>query len=244
MNKIVFKRFETVSYPVNEALNTLATNLSFVGLGVKKIMITSAQASEGKSFISMNLMRKMVERGKRVVLVDADLRRSVIARTFAVQFETGEKGYGLSHYLAGIAEKEDIVYQTNIPNAFIVPVGKSVPNPIPLLLTGRFRELLNTLAEQYDYVIVDAAPVGVVIDAAEVARSCDGTLLVVGYDQVHRQELLEVKRQLEQTGVPILGAILNQVEYKGYTGKKYYYKKYYYNKYQYYNHDVSDEAQK
>ena len=109
MNKIVFKRFETVSYPVNEALNTLATNLSFVGLGVKKIMITSAQASEGKSFISMNLMRKMVERGKRVVLVDADLRRSVIARTFAVQFETGEKGYGLSHYLAGIAEKEDIV---------------------------------------------------------------------------------------------------------------------------------------
>ncbi|MDY5945537.1 MAG: hypothetical protein SPJ30_09395, partial [Faecalibacterium sp.] len=72
----------------------------------------------------------------------------------------------------------------------------------------------------------------------------DGTLLVVGYDQVHRQELLEVKRQLEQTGVPILGAILNQVEYKVYTGKKYYYKKYYYNKYQYYNHDVSDEAQK
>ena len=239
MNKIVFKRFAAVSYPVNEALNTLATNLSFVGLGVKKIMITSAQASEGKSFISMNLMRKMAERGKRVVLVDADLRRSVIARTFAVQFETGEKGYGLSHYLAGIAEKEDIVYQTNIPNAFIVPVGKSVPNPIPLLLTGRFQELLNTLAEQYDYVIVDAAPVGVVIDAAEVARSCDGTLLVVGYDQVHRQELLEVKRQLEQTGVPILGAILNQVDYKSYTGKKYYY-----NKYQYYNHYVSDEAQK
>ena len=239
MNKIVFKRFEAVSYPVNEALNTLTTNLSFAGLGVKKIMITSTQATEGKSFISMNLMRKMAERGKRVVLVDADLRRSVIMSTYAGQFEMGVKKYGLSHYLAGIAEKEDIVYQTNILNAFIVPVGKVLLNPIPLLLTGRFQELLNTLAEQYDYVIVDAAPVGVVIDAAEVARSCDGTLLVVGYDQVHRQELLEVKQQLEQTGVPVLGAILNQVDYKGYTGKKYYY-----NKYQYYNHYVPDETRK
>ena len=240
MNKIVFKRFAAVRFPVNEALNTLATNLSFVGLGVKKIMITSTQATEGKSFISMNLMRKMAERGKRVVLVDADLRRSVITRTYALQFETGAKGYGLSHYLAGIAEKEDVVYQTNIPNAFIVPVGKVLLNPIPLLLTGRFQELLNMLAEQYDYVFVDAAPVGVVIDAAEVARSCDGTLLVVGYDRVHRQELLEVKQQLEQTGVPILGAILNQVDYKGYTGKKYYYNKSQY----YYSHYVPDEARK
>ena len=240
MKSLKFKKFPPASYPVNESFNTLSTNLSFAGKDLKKIMLTSSHASEGKSFTSMNLMRKMAERGKRVVLVDADLRRSVIARTFAVQFETGEKGYGLSHYLAGIAEKEDIVYQTNIPNAFIVPVGKSVPNPIPLLLTGRFRELLNTLAEQYDYVIVDAAPVGVVIDAAEVARSCDGTLLVVGYDQVHRQELLEVKRQLEQTGVPILGAILNQVDYKSYTGKKYYYNKSQY----YYSHYVPDEARK
>ena len=239
MNKILFKRFAAVGYPVNEALNTLTTNLSFAGLGVKKIMITSTQAAEGKSFISMNLMRKMAERGKRVVLVDADLRRSVIMRTYAGQFEAGAKRYGLSHYLAGIAEKEDIVYQTNIPNAFIVPVGKVLLNPIPLLLTGRFQELLNMLAEQYDYVFVDAAPVGVVIDAAEVARSCDGTLLVVGYDRVHRQELLEVKQQLEQTGVPILGAVLNQVDYKGYTGKKYYY-----NKSRYYSHYVPDEVQK
>lgn len=239
MNKITFKRFAAVSYPVNEALNTLTTNLSFAGLDLKKIMITSSQATEGKSFISMNLLRKMAERGKRVVLVDADLRRSVIMRTYGGQFEPGSKRYGLSHYLAGIAEKEDIVYKTDIPNAFIIPVGKVLLNPIPLLLTGRFQELLNTLAEQYDYVIVDAAPVGMVIDAAEVARSCDGTLLVIGYDQVHRQELLEVKRQLEQTGVPILGAILNQVDYKGYTGKKYYYYKS-----QYYSHYVPDETQK
>lgn len=238
MNKITFKRFAAVSYPVNEALNTLTTNLSFAGLDLKKIMITSSQASEGKSFISMNLLRKMAERGKRVVLVDADLRRSVIMRTYGGQFEPGSKRYGLSHYLAGIAEKEEIVYQTNLPNAAIVPVGKELLNPIPLLLTGRFQTLLNALAMQYDYVFVDAAPVGVVIDAAEIARSCDGTLLVVNYDKVHRQELLDTKQQLEKTGVPILGAILNQVDYKSYTGKKYYYKSHYY------NHYTPDEKQK
>ncbi len=224
MRSLRFRKFPAVSYPVNEAFNTLSTNLSFAGKDLKKIMLTSSHASEGKSFTSMNLMRKLAERGKRVILVDADLRRSMINKVYGVQFDGNGKGYGLSHYLAGIAEMDEILYQTDIKGVMMVPVGRELLNPIPLIVSGRFEALLNKLAEMADYVIVDAAPVGVVIDAAEIAKFCDGILLVVSYNQVHRQELMDAKTQMEQTGCPILGTVLNQVDYENYTGKKYYYK--------------------
>ena len=91
----------------------------------------------------------------------------------------------------------------------------------------RFSQLLDQLARQVDYVLVDAPPVGLVIDAAQIAKNCDGSLIVVRYNSVHRQELLDVKQQLEQTGCPIIGTVLNMVEYDSYLGKKYNYKSYY-----------------
>ena len=206
-------------------------------------MLTSSHASEGKSFTSMNLMRKLAERGNRVILVDADLRRSVINSTYGVQFEEKDgKAYGLSHYLAGIAELDDVLYQTDIEGAMMVPVGREVLSPIPLIVSGRFQELLDKLADKADYIIVDASPVGVVIDSAEIAKFCDGILLVVNYNEVHRQELLDAKEQLEQTGCPILGTVLNQVDYDNYTGKKYYYKSYYSHYSHYYK--KSDDGKK
>lgn len=244
MRTLKFKKFPPVSYPVNEAFNTLSTNLSFAGKDLKKIMLTSSHASEGKSFTSMNLMRKLAERGNRVVLVDADLRRSMINVVYGVQFDKDENTYGLSHYLAGIAKLDDILYQTDIEGAVMIPVGRDLLNPIPLIVSGRFQELLDKLAEQFDYVIVDAAPVGVVIDAAEIAKFCDGILLVVNHNQVHRQELIDTKIQLEQTGCPILGTILNQVDYGNYSGKKYYYKSYKSNSYYSHYYKKSDEDQK
>ena len=94
-------------------------------------------------------------------------------------------------------------------------------------MSPRFGRLLDHLAKNVDYVIVDAPPVGLVIDAAQIAKSCDGTLIVVNYNTVRRQELIDVKRQLEQTGCPILGVALNMVEYNDYLSRKYYYKAYY-----------------
>lgn len=243
MKSLKIKKFPPASYPVNEAFNTLSTNLSFAGKDLKKIMLTSSHASEGKSFTSMNLMRKLAERGNRVILVDADLRRSVINSTYGVQFEEKEgKAYGLSHYLAGIAELDDVLYQTDIEGAMMVPVGREILNPIPLIVSGRFQELLDKLSDKADYIIVDASPVGVVIDSAEIAKFCDGILLVVNYNEIHRQELLDAKEQLEQTGCPILGTVLNQVDYDNYTGKKYYYKSYYSHYSHYYK--KSDEGKK
>lgn len=233
MNRLTIGRFPPLSYACNEAMNTLCTNLSFSGENVRKIVITSCHAAEGKSYLAINIMRMMAKLGKNVVLVDADLRRSTISSKFDFQFSDPERQWGLAHFLAGKVNMDDIIYQTDIEGAYIVPVGREVSNPLPLLNSFRFEQLLDYLAHQVDYVIVDAPPVGVVIDAAQIAKSCDGTLIAVSYNTVHRRELIDVKEQLEQTGCPILGVVLNQVEYDNYLGRKYYYKSYY-SRYGYY----------
>ena len=240
MKQLKITKFPALDYAGSEAFNTLSTNLSFAGENIKKIMITSCHASEGKSYLSINLARALAQRGKRVALVDADLRRSMINSTYGVRFEHDKSGgSGLSHFLAGMVGMDEVVYQTDITNMLMVPVGREVPNPLALLSGRHFEELLDTLAKMVDYVIVDAPPVGVVIDAAEIAKVCDGTMIAVHYNDVRRQELLDVKQQLEQSGCPILGTVLNQVDYDNYLGRKYYYKSYYkcsrYKKYGYYN---------
>ena len=226
MNALIIRRFPPLSYACDEAVNTLCTNLSFAGENVKRIMITSCHASEGKSFLSMNVMRTLAKLGKTVVLVDADLRRSMIGPKYALQFAQ-EQSSGLAHYLAGMASENEIVYATNIPRAYMVPVGREISNSLSLLASPRFDELLASLAKKADYVIVDAPPLGAIIDAAEIAKSCDGSLIVVNYDSVRRQELINVKEQLEQTECPILGTVLNMVKFDNYLSKKYYYKSYY-----------------
>ena len=234
MKQLKITKFPELDYAGSEAFNTLSTNLSFAGETVKKIMITSCHASEGKSYLSMNLMRTLAQRGMKVALVDADLRRSMVNAQYGLQFENGRNDdKGLSHFLAGMVGMEEVIYQTDIPGALMVPVGRDVPNPLALLSNHHFKDLLDTLAQMVDYVLVDAAPVGVVIDAAEIAKSCDGTLIAVQYNDVRRQELLDVKQQIEQSGCPILGTVLNQVDYDSYLSRKYYYRTY--GKYGYYN---------
>ncbi len=233
MKSIQINKFPSLNYAGQEALNTLCTNLSFTGESIKKIMVTSSHASEGKSYLTMNIMRTMAKYGKTVAFVDADLRRSFICSRYGITFEKNEHKEGLAHLLAGMTEEEDVVYKTNIPNTLFVPVGREVSNPVPLLNSERFGLLLDNLAASVDYVLVDAPPVGTVIDAAEIAKSCDGTLLVVGYNNVTRRELLDSKQQLDQTGCPILGTVLNMVELDNYINRKYYYKSYhsYYSQY-------------
>lgn len=227
MRKLEIKHFPPLGYACNEAVNTLCTNLSFAGPDIKKIMITSCHAAEGKTFLSMNIMRMLAKFGKTVVLVDADLRRSIISATYRLQYENPEEKWGLSHMLAGMVNEEQVIYETNVRGAYMVPMGREVSNPLPLLNSPRFAWLLDHLAQEVDYVLIDAPPVGLVIDAAQIAKNCDGSLIVVNYNSVRRQELIDVKEQLEQTGCPILGTVLNMVEYDSYLSKKYYYKSYY-----------------
>lgn len=238
MNTITIGNFPKLGYACDEAFNTLCTNITFSGENVKKIMITSTFSNEGKSFIAMNIMRTLARFGKTVTLVDADLRRSVIASDYGLQF-SDENKFGLAHMLAGMAGEADIVYRTDIPNAWMVPMGRAVSNPLPLLNSPKFTHFLDNLARTVDYVIVDSPPVGTVIDAAQIAKSCDGTLIAVRYNNVRRQDLISVKEQLEQTGCPVLGTVLNQVELDSYENRKYYSKSYYYK----YNYSYAPESE-
>lgn len=225
MRYVVLSRFEKLDYACGEAMNTLCTNLEFSGKSVKKIMFTSCRPQEGKSFLTLNMMRTMAGLGKRIVLVDCDLRRSMLESKYISMVE-GEK-LGMTHYLAGQCQAEDIVYQTNIQNAYLVMVGRDVANSLQLLSTPLLGQLLNRLSESFDYVLVDAPPVGTIIDAALIARDCDGVVFAVSSNQIGRRELVDSVNQIRKTGTPILGSVLNKVEFDSSTAKKYYYKSYY-----------------
>ena len=225
MKSLELTRFAGLDYSCNEALNTLCTNLSFAGSDVKKIMLTSCHAQEGKSFLSMALMRSLAGIGKNVVLVDADLRRSLLTSRYGVKMEG--KPQGLTHYLAGMCPMDDILYKTNIEGAYMILSGRDVANSLTLLSTDRFPNLLDALARMFDVVLVDCPPVGVIIDAAQIAKSCDGVVFVVSNNGVSRRELADARQQIEKTGCPILGAVLNKVTFDTHSSKKYYYKTYY-----------------
>lgn len=227
MKSVSIKNFDTLDYATNEALNTLVTNLSFAGTDVRVIMLTSCQLQEGKSFLSMNLMRTLANVGKRVVLVDADLRKSVLMARYGISAPAN--AMGLSHYLANMCTINDVVYSTNIAGAYLVPVGQDVVNSLMLLNKARLSSLLKGLASSFEVVLVDAPPVGIIIDAAEIAKSCDGVLFVVSSNNVTRRELVDATRQIQKTGCPILGAVLNKVTFDTHSSKKYYHKAYYAN---------------
>ena len=238
--EVKIEKLPELSFAASEAINTLCTNLMFSGEHIRKVMVTSAHASEGKSYISINMMLALARIGKSVVLVDADLRRSVLVGRYGLKFSV-RKPRGLAHYLAGMADYEDIIYETDIDGAFFIPQGRDVNNPVTLLNSPRFGILLNHMAQEVDYVIIDAPPLGMVIDGVPISKCCDGTLLVIGYNDAHRQELIDVKTQLDQSGCPVIGAVINHVRYDNYAGRKYY--RNYYSRSGYYNRDSKDQRE-
>ena len=202
MQKAMIKGNLTLDYAGNEALNTICSNLTFAGKNIKKIVITSCEPNDGKSFVSIQTVMNMARRGKRVVLMDADLRLSVLNAHYEIQLPG--QGLGLAHLLSGQCQIDDIVYETNVPNVFYIPIGTDVQAPLSLIATPDFDNLVQTLGEAFDFVVIDAPPVGMVIDAAEIAKSCDGCVLVLEYNKTHRRALQDAKDQMERTGVPIV----------------------------------------
>lgn len=212
-----------LDFSCNEALNALATNLSYCGDHVKTILITSRYAYEGKSFLSMNLLRTLASLQKKVVLLDVDLRRSRIMSQHQVRFQ-GENHYGLAHYLAGMCEIQDIVYQTNIQNGFLVPIGREVSSSLQLLSSSRMLPFMEELKKHFDVIIVDAPPAGVIVDALEMAKYCDGALLVVSYNRGRKKDITELVTSIRKTGCPVLGSVLNNVDFRSFTSRNHYYK--------------------
>lgn len=188
-----------------EFVNAVCSNLSFAAKGSKKILITSSTEEEGKTFMTVRIAKNMAARGKRVVMVMADLRKQ------AEQSAQGKKQQGLMQYLSGKCAAEDILYPTETENAFVVPAGGVSEMAVPLLERKELAELLDRLAQQFDLVLIDTPAIGTFIDAAEIAPHCDGILLVVRYDSTSGANVKKARKQMERTGCPILGCVLNQV---------------------------------
>lgn len=218
MEKIAVKRFLPQDFYTVESIKTLRTNLMFSGDEVRAVALTSYSADEGKSTISFQLAAALAQNGKRVLLMDADLRRSVLAR----QLKVKGKVEGLSHCLSGMSKVGDLIFETDLPGLFIMFAGVRVANPAEVLGSTRFKKLVPALKGTFDYIIIDTAPLGQVIDCAVMAPELDGILLVIDSTQNSYKMERRIKQQLEKSGGKILGVVLNRVDFRdkgGYYGK-------------------------
>ena len=214
---------EELPYDMNEELKLLRTNIQFSGADKKVLLLTSAFSGEGKSTIALNLCRSFTELGKTVVLIDADMRNSGITRMI-----TGEAPeFGLSHYLSNQCSMNDAFCSTNINGLSLIAGGKVPPNPSELLARSSMGRLIEACKKVADYIIIDCPPLGLVVDAAVVSQYCDGSMILIESGAIKYRMAQEVVAKMSNTGCPILGVILNKVDYSG--GGKYYGK--YYGKY-------------
>ena len=233
MNQLSIGRFPELDYACGEAMNTLCTNLFYCGENIRSVLLTSRYEQEGKSGIAMNILRTLAGYGKRVVLVDADLRCSTLARRYRFSFAKNE-AFGLAQYLAGMCPLDSVVYQTNLPGAYILPAGREVLNSMQLLASPRYGEMMETLRANFDMVLVDSPPAGVIVDAVEIARYCDGAMIIVAYNRGRTQDIADVAASINKTGCKVLGAVMNGVNLKSFRNRKYYYRSERYSSY--YNH--------
>lgn len=202
------------------AVKTLRTNIQFSGKNNKAILLTSAYSNEGKSDISFHLAEEMGKAGKKVLLIDADIRKSVYKTRYDIQEITN----GLSQYLSGQVERlDELIYKTNYENLHMILAGPFAPNPTEMLGDEQFGEMVKAARKVYDYVFIDTPPLGNVVDAAVIGQYCDGAVIVIESGATSYHVCQKVKGQLEQSGCRILGAVLNKVDTRsgGYYGGKY-----------------------
>ena len=220
LNNIIFGNTPQLPYSVEEAINRLRINISFLGSDVRRIMIVSSDPNEGKSFLAMNLWNQMAEAGEKTILVDADMRNSNMVAKYDIKRVDGEPLKGTSHYLAGNANLDQVLVHTKYGYGDIIPNVENVINPSMLLETSKFGELIDALANHYRYIFVDAPPLGLVSDGERIGNMCDGAILCVRSASTPKAVVKESVRQLERAGCPLLGIVLNRVdESKGGYGR-------------------------
>lgn len=191
-----------------EYYNALRTNIQLSGDSIDVISISSVQPGEGKSTTSVNLAVAFARSGYQTLLVDADIRNSVMSGVFS----TRDKITGLTDYLTGKTDLSEGLCDTDIENLYVIQSGPVSPNPTGLLQSQNFNKMIAILRKYYDYIIIDTAPIGMVIDAAIIAQQGDATILVVESGSNKRKAVEKAVEQLEQTGAPFLGVILNKVD--------------------------------
>ncbi|EIW13629.1 polysaccharide biosynthesis protein, tyrosine-protein kinase [Lactiplantibacillus pentosus KCA1] len=196
---------------VTEQIKTIRTNLNYamVGQPLKTLMVTSAIQGEGKSTVAGNLAVEYAKKGLQVLLVDADLRRPTVHKTFRVPNQRG-----LSSWLSGQLEDINDAIHPALEHLFVMPSGPKPPNPAELLASDKMTEFLTVATRKLDMVIVDAPPVLPVTDARILAGQVDGTMLVVRQNGVEKVGAHQAVEALRKAQTQLLGAVLNDVDSK------------------------------
>ena len=203
--------------PVSETFRTLRTNIQFMNTNnkLKTLLITSTVQGEGKSWVAANLAITFAQAGKRVVLIDSDMRKG---RQYTI-FEVSPKP-GLSNYLSGIdintgeTTEDDLanyIQETEIPNLYIIPAGNIPPNPSELLVSVKMVRLLDQLKELCDIVIIDGTPCKLVTDSMIISRLVDSTVLVASHKNTKKDDLQKIATNIQNVGGKIAGVVLNKI---------------------------------
>jgi len=209
-----------------ESLRSLRTSLHFAMMEARNnvIMISGASPEVGKSFVASNLAAVVANSGKRVLIIDGDLRKGYLHKAFEV-----ENTAGLSDALSMQVEINAVIKRTWVNNLFVIPRGSAPPNPSELLMSERFKQCLDSLGKLFDYIIVDTPPILAVTDAAIIGSHCGVGFLVVRYGVNSPKEVELSYKRFVQNNIPIKGAILNAIEKKSHGyGYGYGYKNYNY----------------
>lgn len=197
--------------PSIEALRSLRTGLQFATIDSvnKRVLITGPVPEIGKSFVSANFAAIMAQTGKKVLLIDGDMRKGTLLRYFVD--DTKDKGVvvGLSDVISGATSFADALRNTGIDNLKVLVSGSVPPNPSELLLHDRFEELLRKADSEFDYVIIDSPPVLLVNDAAVLAQHCAATFVVARYGASNVRQVVDSQKRLSQAGVRVNGLIFN-----------------------------------
>ena len=207
-NRATVQNMPKLPYAVEEALNRLRVNVSFLGSKVKKIMVISSAPDEGKSFIAMQLWRQMAEAGSKSILVDMDLRKSVMVDKYQIVREDNGKILGTSDYLASDDTLDKYVLRTNIGAGDLLPNKENIINPSMLLEGQKLASTFEELDENYRYTFIDAPPLNLVSDGEKIGSLCDGALLVVRAGETPKAMVRNSIRQLERAGCPVVCRLL------------------------------------
>ena len=200
--------------PVSETFRTLRTNIQFMNSNrrLRSLLVTSTMPSEGKSWVASNLAVTFAQAGKRVALIDADMRKGRLYSIFGV-----EPRPGLSNYLSGYYENQEAVNidkylkKTDVNNLYLLPAGNIPPNPSELLVRRQMRNLLEQLKNQVDLIIIDGTPSKLVTDSVILSRIVDSTIIVSAHNQTRKDDLERVIKDIKNVGGNIAGVVYNKI---------------------------------
>lgn len=217
--------WDNAKSPVAESFRALRTNVTF-NANTKIILVTSSRMSEGKSFVTANLAVTIAETDKKVIIIDADMRKGRQNKIFGV-----DNKKGLSNYLATcddikvyIDELTSYIKTTKVPNVHLITLGNRPSNPAELLNPLKIKGLLSVLSEIYDFVIIDGTPSSIIADSVIISKFVDYTMLVTAQKATKLEDIRKLVKSFEQVGVKISGAVLNKYKLtkEGYNSSYYY----------------------